>query len=83
VKLAFAVLILLVFVILGLALAVDFRGVATEWAERSLVGRPFLRRPSLEAARHWTTRAMIVNRIVGAVFALGGLAILIAVIATA
>ena len=80
-KLAVAVVILLVFVVLGLALAADFRGVAADWAERGVAARRL--RLSLEAIRRQTVLATIVNRICGAVFALGSLAVLIAVIATA
>jgi hypothetical protein len=87
VKSVAAVLILLAFAALGLALACDFRGVADDYATRSLAAaRPIgdlLRRDQTpEAAQRRLARVTVIQRIIGLVFALASLAIPIAVIAT-
>jgi hypothetical protein len=88
VKLVLSVLILLAFVALGLVFAADFRGVAREFAERSLasarpIGDLFRRSQTPEAARRRVARVAVVQRIGGLFFALASLAVLIAVVATA
>ena len=87
-KLLAAILILLAFAALGVALACDFRGIATEYAKRSLeAARPLgdlLRRDQTPAAaQRRTARVAVSQRIIGLVFALASVAVLIAVIASA
>ena len=87
-KLVIPVLILLMFVALGLALASDFRGVTSEQAKRGLtsarpVGDLLRRDQTAEAAQRRAARVTVIYRIIGLLFAMGSLAVLIAVVATA
>ena len=88
VKLLAAVLILLAFAALGVALACDFRGIATEHAKNSLeaarpIGNLLRRDQTPEAAQRRAARAAVIQRIIGLVFALASVAILIGIIASA
>jgi len=76
---------LLGFVALGLALAFNFRGIASEHAKRSVTaGGPvralFRRELTPEEMQRRVARATVLDRIIGLVFALAGSAALVAVI---
>ena len=88
VKLVFGVLFLVILLAFGLALATDFRGIATRQAKASLESaRPIrsLYRRDLtdEAQQRRLARATVMNRIIGLIFVLMCLSILIGTIATA
>ena len=87
-KLLAAILILLAFAALGTALACDFRGITSEYAERSVaaarpIGSLLGRDQAPAAGQRQAVRVAVTQRIIGLVFALASVAILIAVISSA
>jgi len=88
VKQVIGVLFLLMILALGLALATDFRGIASQQAKASqrssqAVGNLFRRDQTDDAQQRRLAQTTVVNRVVGLVFVLMCLSAVIAVIAKA
>jgi hypothetical protein len=85
VKQVIGVFFLLILLALGLALATDFRGIATQQARASQRSRArgslFRGDQTYEAQQRRLTQATVINRVIGLVFALMSLSAVIAVIA--
>ena len=84
-KIAVSILILLGFVVIGLALMLDFRGIATAHARRSLersrsMGRVFTPNQTAEESEAKFRFVLFIERLVGAGLALAGVAIIIGVL---
>ena len=86
-KTIFAALFALVFLTIGVVAAVDLRGFTTAFARRSMEqARPmvgtFLRNETADVKERKLARVIIIQRVIGGVFALAGAAMLVAVLTT-